>query len=112
MFPLFRRKAAVAEPTPSTPPAAPGAGDWTDPGHRLTEAELDAALKTYHDCRSRYAKSGASVRIALEEVIRGFLASQAPILSPGPRPGMDQDEAGHWLARPFTTPKQTRSWPS
>jgi hypothetical protein len=61
-----------------------GAADHYDPGHRLTEAELDAAVKTYHDTRSRFAKSTASVRNALEAVIRGYLAA-APVVTASPK---------------------------
>ena len=47
---------------------------WADPGHRLTEDELNEAEKLYNDFRRGRLGPDSSQRGALEAVIRKYLA--------------------------------------
>lgn len=81
----YNRLSAVNSWNRRAPDAARATGgaravDWSDPGHRLTETELDDAEKAYNDARRGRNGDAASCRAALEAVIRGFLASQASAL--------------------------------
>ena len=90
-------EAPASPPAPASPGTvqAPAAGplvDWTDPGHRLTETELNAAENTYHGVRRGRTGAPSTVRAALEAVIRGFLAMQPRAGAPSAgRPGESID---------------------
>jgi len=112
VFPLFRREAAVAEPTPSNtqvtpPPAAPGAGD--------PETILDAfgrAIVAYND----KVAAKADTRWAWEELMRarGSVLDRLRAIPPSPlvpaplvwTRTKPKAEGWYFLRLPGTTSKQ------
>lgn len=80
-IPEFSRLSTLR--APSSQGAAP---DWTDPGHRLTETELDVVEKAYVESWKIRRTDHGSTRAGLEAAVRAFLAHNRSEAPQGDRP--------------------------